>query len=71
MTFDMEPLNCAVDSTTYRIVDGWFGRGVSGKLLYKPPDEVSDVDRISRIDPPNADRRAHLEHGYRRVSGHP
>lgn len=35
----MEPMACTVDDETYRIIDEWFGREVSGKLLYDPPDE--------------------------------
>lgn len=35
----MEPMACTVDDETYRIIDEWFGRELSGKLLYDPPDE--------------------------------
>lgn len=46
MNFEMEPMLCAVDNETYRIIDAWFGRDVAGKLLYEPsPEDVrQDAD---------------------------
>lgn len=50
---EMEPMSLAVTDETYEIVDRWFGRNVSGKLLYdyndimmNGSDELKDVVRI-------------------------
>ena len=34
MNIEMQPMSLAVTEETYEIVDQWFGRNVSGKLLY-------------------------------------
>lgn len=53
MRFEMEPMSLAVTNETYDIIDRWFGRDVSGKLLYDydeimqhGSDELKDVVRI-------------------------
>lgn len=51
--FGMPPMSCAVTEETYEIVDRWFGRDISGKLLYEyddimehGSDELKDLVRI-------------------------
>lgn len=37
---EMEPMNCAVDDSTYTIIDNWFGRDVAQQLLYEEEDVI-------------------------------
>jgi hypothetical protein len=41
----MEPMFCATDDATYTIIQKWFGRNVSDKLLYDGEKEVPVDDR--------------------------
>lgn len=61
------PLSCAVDQTTYRIIDQWFGRVLAEKLLYRPPpgeEDLLDVVGLYSGQPAHIfEERPQPEHG--------